>query len=237
MKNKEEIKILHLSDLHNHHPMNLPSADLLIISGDYGFRPKNAPLDVLIEEFQGFNDYLGTIKDNYDKIIYSAGNHDTIFELNKEIGRKTLSNATVLLHESLTYRDYKIFASPYTPTFFNWAFNVDSGEDMQEKWKDIPLDTDILVTHCPMYGILDTVEGRYDHLGCEDLKMAIMNVKPIAHLFGHIHSSSQRGYDHSRFCVVHVNSSIMDEHYRPTGNYHLLTLGEDSVAISQKAVI
>lgn len=50
---------------------------------------------------------------------------------------------------------YKVFGSPYTPTFFDWAFNLDIGPHLQAVWNEIPDDTDILITHGPPKDILD----------------------------------------------------------------------------------
>lgn len=80
----------------------------------------------------------------------------------------------------------KIWGSPITPTFFNWAFNRDPGADIQKYWNKIPEDTDILVTHGPAYGILDL--SRNQHVGCKDLLEKIKKLSNLKlHCFGHIH--------------------------------------------------
>jgi Icc-related predicted phosphoesterase len=48
-------------------------------------------------------------------------------------------------------------------------------------WSSIPLDTEILITHIPPYGILDGKEG------CSSLLERVKEVKPRFHIFGHIH--------------------------------------------------
>ena len=52
----------------------------------------------------------------------------------------------------------------------------------------IPLDTDVLITHGPPFGILDRC---YDdqRVGCEELLKAVKRVKPKLHVFGHIHEN------------------------------------------------
>ena len=49
----------------------------------------------------------------------------------------------------------KIWGSPYTPEFNNWAFPLKTEEAKQELWQQIPNDIDILMTHGPPKGILD----------------------------------------------------------------------------------
>lgn len=46
--------------------------------------------------------------------------------------------------------------------------------------EDIPTDLDMLVTHCPPYGILD------DGLGSPDILRFVLKSKPLYHLFGHV---------------------------------------------------
>lgn len=211
------IKILHISDLHNHHPEGLPKANLLIISGDYGFKSKRAPLAVVAKEFKVFNNYLKSIRHKYDEIIYVPGNHDTLFELDEEYGKEIMTQALVLINESFSYKGLKIYGSPVTPSFCNWAFNVDRGEDIRKVWDRIPLDTDVLITHGPPYGILDVVEGDSEPLGCEELRIAVERVKPQLHLFGHIHSA--RGVAKIGDTTF-SNASIMNERYYPVYPYN-----------------
>ncbi|MDE6073898.1 MAG: serine/threonine protein phosphatase, partial [Muribaculaceae bacterium] len=48
-----------------------------------------------------------------------------------------------------------------------------------------PQDTDVLITHCPAYGILDFDDNI--HYGSEEILSKLSAVRPKAHLFGHIH--------------------------------------------------
>jgi Icc-related predicted phosphoesterase len=108
-----------------------------------------------------------------------------------------------------------IYGSPWQPEFYNWAFNLPkNGFGLAGKWEAIPDNTDILITHGPAFGTLDTVVGRrHDHLGCELLAERIEVVKPKIHICGHIHSGY--GYywnGHTHF----FNASVLDEQYEYT---------------------
>lgn len=78
----------------------------------------------------------------------------------------------------------------------------------------IPIDTDILITHNPPYGILDFDDGI--NYGSEKLleKLTTLNLK--AHLFGHIHSSHGEETING---ITFSNGSILNsnyiEHYHP----------------------
>ncbi|KAJ8552519.1 hypothetical protein ON010_g10027 [Phytophthora cinnamomi] len=69
------------------------------------------------------------------------------------------------------------------------AFHVARGFADQQHWAKVPADVDVLVTHGPPHGILDTtVTGL--HVGSETLlKESMSRIRPSFHLFGHIHEA------------------------------------------------
>lgn len=73
------------------------------------------------------------------------------------------------------------------PEFCGWAYNVTRGEPMLEKWNMIPDNTDILITHGPALGYGDLCSSQL-RAGCSELLSTIQQrVKPLVHVFGHIH--------------------------------------------------
>jgi len=90
---------------------------------------------------------------------------------------------------------------------------------MAEKWKLIPNDIDILITHGPPNGILDLVprKGWDENTGCEELRKKVEEIAAFGrlklHVFGHIHC----GYGTAEeFGMKFVNASNCDEAYRPS---------------------
>jgi hypothetical protein len=82
----------------------------------------------------------------------------------------------------------KIWGSPYSATFgHNWAFNVDRGYDSAQLWNQIPEDSDIVITHGPIYGYGDMTANTYQNVGCEDLYRRLKELKTPLHFAGHIH--------------------------------------------------
>ena len=68
-----------------------------------------------------------------------------------------------------------------------WAFTLERGKALREKWKKIPEGIDFLVTHGPPLGYLDDL-AKGGKAGCLDLLYEIKHrVKPKFHVFGHIH--------------------------------------------------
>ena len=102
------------------------------------------------------------------------------------------------------------WGSPWTPWFNNWAFNVQRGEALREKWSRIPARVDVLVTHGPPHSILDRNEYKSDE-GDEALRDRVYAVAPAVHAFGHIHESS--GIDRVGETLF-INAAILDERYR-----------------------
>lgn len=76
------------------------------------------------------------------------------------------------------------------------AFYTSPEEDV---FQDMPIDADIVVSHTPPYGILDTKtdrQGTEIHAGCKSLLAALEKTRPRLAVFGHIHESRKR-QDHS----------------------------------------
>jgi Icc-related predicted phosphoesterase len=215
------MRITVISDTHTKHgliPMvDLPGGDLLIHAGDImksGYN-KNDILD--------FCTWFHSL-DQYENKVFIAGNHDRMFENDPEEVKEILKqypNIIYLQDESYeiydleTDRSIKLYGSPWQPEFYSWAFNLQRNSlQLSGKWEAIPDDTDILITHGPAWGSVDTVAGRpWDNLGCELLAERIQRFRPKIHVCGHIHS----GYGVETIDGIHyINASVLDERYEYT---------------------
>lgn len=197
-------KIVCLSDTHNcYEQIKVPDGDILIHAGD-------ATLLGTIDEVETFAIWFARLPHRYK--IFVAGNHDWLFETNPSLARKFMLKVNYLQDSAVEIEGLKIYGSPWQPRFFDWAFNLNRGAEMAEKWKLIPDDTDILITHCPPFGILDETP-RGDFAGCEELRKKVEQIRPKLHIFGHIHHSCGQT---EKFGVKFVNASNCDEQYNPT---------------------
>ena len=125
------------------------------------------------------------------------------------IQKKLTSNCHYLCNSGVEIEGIKIWGSPITPTFFNWAFNEDRGKPIQKYWKMIPKNTGILVTHGPPNGILDKTTSNIN-AGCEELLKTVNKLKPKFHLFGHIHEAyGKETLNETTF----INGSLLDINY------------------------
>lgn len=200
------MKIICLSDTHNRNEqINVPDGDVLIHSGDATIRGTR-------HEVEDFLKWFSSLPHRHK--IFVAGNHDWMYETDNRLARLlTAAFGIKYLEDSFTeIEGFKIYGSPWQPRFFDWAFNLNRGAEMAEKWKSIPFDTDILITHGPPFGILDETP-RGDFAGCEELRKRVEEVRPKLHVFGHIHHGHGQT---EKFGVKFVNASSCDERYEPT---------------------
>jgi Icc-related predicted phosphoesterase len=157
----------------------IPDGDVLIHAGDITSRG-------YYSDVKKFNKVMGELNHKHKIII--AGNHDFCFEENRRKAESRLSNC-IYLHDSEVVIDgVKFYGSPWQPRFYDWAFNLDRGEPLREKWRRIPLSTDILITHGPPLNHGDRNQ-RGEPVGCKDLLERVEEVKPKLHIFGHIHEA------------------------------------------------
>jgi len=205
-------RIVCLSDTHNcNEQISVPDGDVLIHSGDATIKGTDQEVIEFIYWFSGLP---------HRHKIFIAGNHDWLFELDNRYASRLVSDANITyLQDSSTEIDgWKIYGTPWQPRFFDWAFNLSRGPEIAEKWKLIPDDIDILITHGPPNGILDLVprKGWDENTGCEELRKRVEEIAKLGklklHVFGHIHC----GYGTTEeFGVRFVNACNCDESYQP----------------------
>lgn len=217
-----------VSDTHGSYP-ELEGGDLLIMCGDL-------TANDTVSEFSTFYDWID--KNKYSKKIVVAGNHDNYFFKCYSLGKPkiipfNISNTEYLCDSGIEFKGLKIWGSPWSLTFPGMnplckAFTVDTEEELAEKWDLIPLDTDILITHTPPYGIQDAIQdtsmgfqNRYTrHCGSRTLLERLKHVRPKLHCFGHIHAGygmcrPNLGFIDAPGYPIFVNAAIMNEVYDP----------------------
>ena len=180
----------------------LGNGDVLIHAGDITNVGK-------VHEIKEFLEWFSNTE--FTHKIFIAGNHDFGFELVHEIAPEYKEKGVHYLFDNEVVIDgVKFYGSPWQPEFYDWAFNLPRGEKLAEKWKMIPGNTDVLITHGPAKGMLDyTMTGQ--EVGCEDLFHRIMEVQPKIHVCGHIHwAYGQKNF----FGVEFLNASVLNEKYQ-----------------------
>jgi Icc-related predicted phosphoesterase len=207
-----------LSDIHGFYP-KLEGGDLLIIAGDLTARHTD-------KEWHEFATWMD--RQDYKKIIFIAGNHDTMIERwdkeqDAEGYKGPVSDANdrieYLCDSGTEFEALKIWGSPWSLTFPGMnpeckAFTVDTEEELGEKWALIPDDIDILITHSPPFAVLDLAKksmhperksiiddypnGEYIHVGSTSLDKKIGKMNKYPKL--HVF-----GHIHESYGQIEVN--------------------------------
>lgn len=209
------MKVVCISDTHEQHPFDVPDGDLLIHSGDLTWDGNPVAIKNSIA-------WLKSLPHQFKVVI--AGNHD--FEFYEHCGPS--SDGFHILNDSgVTIENLKVWGSPITPQFGNWAFMQTRGDEIARTWNKIPYDTDILITHGPPMGILDQTPPKWGSInaGCWDLMAKVKLIKPKLHVFGHIHQGYGITEKHG---TIFVNASSCTEDYEAKHKPIVVEILEDN---------
>ena len=172
------LRILAISDTHTMHDKltgKLPAADVLIHGGDFTNMGSEQNIRDFMKWFDSLNynrkifiagNHETTIETDYfveygAKRFFSrmkrSGDNILDYSLLCRSLLKQSSTCTYLEDSSTIVQSndnppIKVYGSPWQPEFCHWAFNLNRGPDLANKWSKIPLDTDILITHGPPQG-------------------------------------------------------------------------------------
>jgi len=207
------MKIDCVADLHGELP-RLPGGDILIIAGDVQGSDDERYL-------KDFSTWLHGL--DYDLKVMVFGNHDTFFEEHCKVSKYLfIPRVNVLSDDCIEYAGLKIGGSPWTRKFKGMnprcmAFTCNTEQELYEKWKNIPLNLDILVTHSPPYLTADMTRlGQ--HVGSISLLDYSENFGNLKlWVCGHIHEGYGK-YKMKNGATL-VNASIMNEFYEPINEY------------------
>lgn len=214
--NESPIRIVCVSDTHNHQPV-LPPGDILIHAGDL---TESGSFD----EVQAGLDWLSS--QSHPHKILIAGNHDVLLDEiflerypDRRYGETTRTKAdlnwgsvTYLEDSTMTItlptraaphepegvskgieRRVTVYGSPYTPVYTPSAFQYHPSPEFWENSKLAtlsPQDNLIVVTHGPPKFYLDRRD--FHRAGCPYLLQEITRLRPRLHVFGHIHAAHGR---------------------------------------------
>ena len=246
------MKIVAISDIHGYLP-ELPQCDVVCICGDVLplHIQKNYAASVawLAGPFQQW-----ALNLDCKKVIFIAGNHDFIFEHMYKYGMQSSADGDTphwksgmdhwQIHDTLfqfdnindpkiiylcdtayTYNDKVFWGTPWCPSLKNWAFYGDSNT-LKRNFESIPIETDVLLTHCPPkymgQGVVHETNWNYmSDFGCVELQDIIEDKftpeKDMWVLSGHIHSGKHVVEKYNN--IKYRNCSIKDENYEVTYDY------------------
>ncbi|KUJ10952.1 Metallo-dependent phosphatase [Mollisia scopiformis] len=218
-----------VSDTHNASPngaFKLPKGDVLIHAGDMTNQGSISELRKTVKWVE---------EADFEAKIVIAGNHDITLDSGfyaqygsyfhnqhpqdpAECQQLLEQSASIrwLRHESATIKldsptgprtTFKIFGSPLSPENGMWAFRY-RPEEAVHVWDQIPLDSDIVMTHTPPKYHCDET-GQRRSAGCESLRNALWRVRPRLAICGHVHEG--RGADRVRWDLRSSNLKYKEE--------------------------
>lgn len=197
------MRICAIADTHNkHHYVDIPKCDVFICAGDFTNYKSN------IYRYINFNNWIKWIKADHKIVV--GGNHDNLL-YEKNI-LHYLNNCVYLEDSEVIIDGLKFYGSPWDKMFHQWLFKMPPDKFIQQKWNDIPDDTDILITHTPPYKIFDDGNNG-EHFGCEYLLDRVFKVQPKVHIFGHTHSSGGKNKKIGNTLFYNVAKSFKETGY------------------------
>ncbi len=208
------MRIAATADLHGFLP-TVPECDVLVIAGDITPTVDHSVAFQARWLDREFRAWLDAVPATH--VVAIAGNHDFVFERAALTVPEGL-RWTYLEDDGVTIDDVRFWGSPWTPWFYDWAFNAPrfaAGEDfLARRYSQAPDDTDVLIVHGPPAGYGDQTD-RGPAVGSQAFLGAIDRVKPALGLFGHIHEG--RG-TWIRNATTLANVSAVDLNYELTGD-------------------
>ena len=225
------MKAVAISDMHSMLNFKVPKVELLLIAGDLCPAVHSAHLSINMQHNWLDNEFRKWINEQpVNHAIAVSGNHDWIWEVAKDrvpwFGMGDDRKFEYIEDELIIYKKLKIYGTPVQLPFNDWAFNRDE-ESIQKYWDNIPTGLDILLLHCPPYGILDeTHHPNYasEHIGSKSLLKRIKEVRPRYVIFGHNHGEhGAKEIDG----ITYVNASLVDEEYKMVREPIILEIEEE----------
>ncbi|KAJ5067221.1 metallophosphoesterase [Anaeramoeba ignava] len=219
--NQKKLRVVCISDTHNDHDniSFIPDGDVLIHVGDITDTGTEFEIDL-------FSNWVSQFPHKYK--IFVPGNHDLEFEKSPKTAEKALKNFIILNQTSVEIEGYTFWGSAFQPIYHDWAFGR-TQEELREKWDELENfgKVDVLLTHTPPYGILDTIitkDNKHIHVGCKELLKTVSVVKPLFHVFGHVHESYGI-FKKDDLNTLFINASSVDKDYKAIQKPFVFDLG------------
>lgn len=212
------MRLVAMSDIHGfwNSIKEVPDGDVLIIAGDTTGHGTLA-------ETMLFAEWVKKLPHEHKLMV--AGNHDLILDVTKsrndpDYAKKLRIEAIgVLADAGITYlegspwaiNDVKFYGTPWMPNYYNWAFMMDEdAEELRQAYQKIPADTEVLITHCPPYGVLDDANDE-SKVGSQFLLERVDQLKDLkAHFFGHIHEGHGQNPPFYNVAMCDANYNIVN---------------------------
>lgn len=236
------LKLVVISDTHcSHEKLIIPECDIFIHCGDFTWQGARDEVEDFIEWFE---------RQPAKYHISICGNHELTFDphqpkYNPKIKALMLNSDIIYLeNESVEIEGLKFYGTPWTPWFFDWAFNgiVDidipfkDGVPLSIMYDKIPHDVNILICHGPPYDVLDMSNMGDERTGSVEMRRLIREKLNHLELYlcGHIHEN--RGVMVTDNNITYVNASSLDRDYKNMRQPVIIQLDDNGKVNSIKGI-
>lgn len=206
------IRIVCLSDTHTHIPENVPDGDILIHAGDLTNAGSIAEIQKQVDWLSSLpHQEIVVISGNHDtyldprtrpslpehertgsidwKQIHYLQHRKLTLTIVPDSSTSTSNNSDSERSRLLSgqrHRRIVLYGAPQIPACGPMSVHAFQYERGRDAWSEtVPEDTDVLITHTPPKYHRDL--PLPDGMGCEHLLAEVKRVKPILHVFGHVH--------------------------------------------------
>ena len=199
--------------------ISVPDGDILIHAGDFTYKGTTSETKAFLSAFTA-------LPHRYKVVI--AGNHDlcidpslTGFKANLSADYIAKSRRLLTENQSVIYLEdsgtqlygYNLWGSPWIPKQNRAAFTLPrKSQELAALRSRIPVNTDILVTHCPPRNYCDYSVKHGKPVGCDGLAGVVREQKPVLSVFGHIHEG--HGLVRSEWGGLMVNAAICNREFQ-----------------------
>lgn len=203
-----------VSDTHClHENIEIPQCDILIHAGD-------ACGSGTIREFTKFASWFNRQTQAKHR-VYVPGNHDRVAETDSFMCQTLIEEVPgsyFLFDRLVDLEGLRIYGTPWTPAFCDWAFQGDDFGGIRPRYRDLSRtfgmipECDILVCHGPFYKTADLCEpGSFsagEHVGSRTMLRVLTEMKkrPSHFVCGHIHDCY--GFHQTDLGITVVNAAI-----------------------------
>ncbi|XP_063693485.1 UPF0046 protein C25E10.12-like [Bolinopsis microptera] len=210
-----KVRFVCTSDTHNlteRFTKPVPYGDVLLHAGDFTQEGEMC-------QVEQFSEWLESLPHRIKIVI--AGNHDLTLDAGRFpqnhirdafIGR--LQRSCIYLEDSTAIiNGIKIYGTPWIPEYNGkWGFELKREDECSAKWREIPSDTDILLSHTPPVGHGDRCADS-SRAGCVNLLQQVqLRIKPQYQVFGHVQEDSGITTDGQ---TIFINAAMCNEKMKP----------------------
>lgn len=205
------LRIACISDTHDVYYPEIPEVDAIIHAGDITLSGSPDETMRFLRWFEGL-----PIKHK----LFIGGNHDRFLEQYGAALMDDYKSIHMLWDSSYDLESYKVWGSPTSAAYGRIrAFAKEREAIFDEKyWDRIPDDADIVVTHGPAHGCLDSSTRYGEYLGDIPLYKTLSQKAPRYHICGHIHGG------HGKMSIegtTFINAAVLNEAYLPWDVEHI----------------